>query len=305
MAHADAPNTAKAYQYCWRKFAEWCRDWRHCDSVPASPEVVCDFLTWASQMRRPAYKAGTIHLALAAIKRFHKEAGLPAPIDDRVRAVLAGIMRQAARQGARPEVAGKKHLTLDQLRSICGCPGTEPVDVRDQALILVGFVSALRRSDLSRLEAGHVHFEGSRVRLWVPYSKTDQAGTGRDVYLDAASQPSLCPLRALASWKELRLEKLGEFRGPLFLRFNQYADWSPHRLSPDGICRVVKKHLTRVGEDASDYGAHSMRSGMITAADAAGANIRAIMDRTGHKSLETVMRYIKSARGSNPLAGVL
>ena len=40
---------------------------------------------------------------------------------------------------------------------------------------------------------------------------------------------------------------------------------------------------------------------MITAADEAGANVRSIMDQTGHRSLETVMRYIKSRRGANPL----
>jgi site-specific recombinase XerC len=160
-------------------------------------------------MRQPAYSPATIQLVLAAIKQFHKQAGFPAPVNDRVRAIVSGIMRQAARQGARPEAAGKKHLTVEQLRNLCGCPGQKHVDVRDHALILVGFASALRRSDLSRLNAEHVHFEGSRVRLWVPYSKGDQIGTGRDVFLDTASHPLLCPLRALEAWKELRIAQLG------------------------------------------------------------------------------------------------
>jgi integrase len=219
--------------------------------------------------------------------------------------VLAGVRRQAARQGARPQRAGKSHLTIAQLQNICGCPGTDPVDVRDNALILVGFVSALRRSDLSRLEASQVHFDGNRVRLWVPFSKADQAGTGCDVYLDAASPPLLCPLRALAQWKELRLQKFGEFSGPLFLRFNQCSEWSGLPLTPNGISQVLKKHLARAGENEREYGAHSMRSGMITAADAGGATLRSIMDRTGHKSIETVMQYIKSRPEANPLAGVL
>ncbi len=93
--------------------------------------------------------------------------------------------------------------------------------------------------------------------------------------------------------------------GPLFLRFNHRGDWTTKRLSPAGICTVVKMHLQCLGVDSRDYGAHSMRSGCITAADAAGATVRAIMDHTGHRSLAVVMRYIKSQRGSNPLKGVL
>lgn len=46
---------------------------------------------------------------------------------------------------------------------------------------------------------------------------------------------------------------------------------------------------------------------MITAAAKRGANLRDIMDRSGHKSPDTVMRYIKSAKPfeTDPLAGVL
>lgn len=300
---SDAPNTLKAYSRCWRNFTRWCRNWRR-DSLPTCPQALCEFVTWGAQLRKPAYKPATLQLAVAAIRRFHKDAGYADPVDDSVRAVITGVVRQAARAGMRPELAGKKHLTVEQLKEICRSLGDSPVDMRDRVVLLVGFVSALRRSDLSRLDASQVHFD-TRVRLWVPFSKSDQAGAGRDVFLDAATDPVVCPIRALEAWRKARLDYFGYFRGPLLLGLTPRGALQHAPLSAPGICRILQKRLQDIGENGRDYGAHSMRSGMITAADSAGANVRSIMDRTGHKSVRMVMRYIKPTRGSNPLAGVL
>lgn len=313
---AKAPNTFKAYAHGWKIFSDWVQT-DECprelfgegskEPLPTSPEIVQAFIAWASELREPRpYKLGTIQVALTAIKRYHMQAGHPVPMNEAVRDALAGVVRNAARDGERAEEAGKKHLTVTQLKKIChSLRGLDGLVVRDRAIILTGFVSALRRSDLSRLQTHHVHFEEGRVRLYVPYSKSDQLGKGRDVYMDPGADPKLCPVRALEAWKKFRLEYSGHFRGPLFVRFDWRGAMTQLPLREQGICDVLKRRLERAGEDARDYGAHSMRSGMITSAHAAGANLRAIMDRTGHKSIDTIMRYVKSAPKTNPLAGVL
>lgn len=308
MAHATAPNTSKAYAAAWKTFTDWCGGWRRCEALPATPEVVREFITWAYTMRARPYSAGSINLAVMAIRYYHREAGLANPADESVRKLLRATIRHAARHGFRSEAAGKKHLTVEQLQKICAALSpTDHVDVRDRALILLGFTSALRRCDIVRLDASHVHFEGGRVRLWVALSKTDQEGAGRDVFLDPATDPALCPVRALEAWKQMRLAYFGYFRGPLILRCNSRHD---RRITSSGVCTqtvctILQRRLAQIGENERDYGAHSMRSGMITAADAAGASFRSIMDRTGHRAVSTVMRYVKSARGANPLANVL
>jgi site-specific recombinase XerD len=308
MGNATAPNTCKAYAAAWKTFTDWCRDWRCCEPLPASPGIVREFITWAYSIRDRPYSAGSIHLAIMAIRYYHREAVLPDPADESVRKLLRATIRHAARQGFRSESAGKKHLTVEQLQKICGSfSATNHVDVRDRALILLGFASALRRCDIVRLDASHVHFEGGRVRLWVALSKNDQEGAGRDVFMDRAKDPSLCPVRALEAWKQVRMSYFGYFRGPLILRCSPRHN---RRLTSSGvctqtICNILKRRLAQIGENERDYGAHSMRSGMITAADAAGASFRSIMDRTGHRAVSTVMRYVKSARGANPLANVL
>ena len=53
--------------------------------------------------------------------------------------------------------------------------------------------------------------------------------------------------------------------------------------------------------------AHSLRAGCVTAAARAGAPVAAIMARTGHRSIGTVMQYVRpaSAFDLDPLRGVL
>ncbi len=57
---------------------------------------------------------------------------------------------------------------------------------------------------------------------------------------------------------------------------------------------VVKRAAERAGLDPARYAAHSLRSGLATAAAAGGAPERAIMRQTGHRSVEMVRRYIRA-----------
>ena len=47
---------------------------------------------------------------------------------------------------------------------------------------------------------------------------------------------------------------------------------------------------------AGDYSGHSLRAGFATAAAAAGASERAIMNQTGHRSLLIMRGYIRPAQ---------
>jgi integrase len=301
MVAAKAPNTLKAYFHSWKVFSAWCSATEH-TALPASSETVGLFLTWASQ----TYKHQTIVLSLSAINHFHRAEGLASPVDEEVKKLMSGIARRKARTQARAERAGKQRVTPDQLRRICRTLDDtgDPVKTRDRAIILLAFASAWRRSEISALTLENVIFEKQGIRLWLPFSKTDQEGEGREALIPYGGCEHTCPVRALQRWIEVR----GQWRGPLFVRCNVWSGVLQEPLSGQGICGAVKRALARIGENPKDYGAHSLRSGMITAASEAGASIRSIMDRSGHRSIQIVMRYVKSSgRGfaDNPLVGVL
>jgi hypothetical protein len=64
-------------------------------------------------------------------------------------------------------------------------------------------------------------------------------------------------------------------------------------ISGDAINDVVKRCVELIGLDPDGYGGHSLRAGMINAAAADGVPDTAIMARSGHKSVQTLKRYIR------------
>ena len=300
MTFAKAPNTLQAYRSQWRTFTKWCAEAGR-SACPATPDTVSLYVTWAAKVRQ--YRMETIHLALSSIKHHHEEGESPSPINREVRDLVRSAVREA-----REEPGGKEHLTIQQLRKICRrLREDEPIDIRDRALFLIGYATGWRRSELASLHTDHVRFGKQGVRLWLAFSKNDQEGKGRATCIPYGKCAYTCPVRALQAWMKVR----GSWPGPVFLQFTSpgfagHGYMKQDAISGPGIAVALKRALRRIGEDPDDYGAHSMRSGMITTAAENGVNLRAIMDRSGHKSIETIMRYVRSspdAFRADPLAG--
>jgi len=74
---------------------------------------------------------------------------------------------------------------------------------------------------------------------------------------------------------------------------NRHGTVLPQRLSAEAVAIVVKRYVQQLGLDPGEFGGHSLRAGLATAAAAAGKSERAIMNQTGHRSVTTVRRYIR------------
>jgi integrase len=59
---------------------------------------------------------------------------------------------------------------------------------------------------------------------------------------------------------------------------------------------LVKRAAAGVELDPAKYSGHSLRAGLVTAAHDAGAADSTIMQTTGHKSVQTLTRYMRSGR---------
>ena len=99
-----------------------------------------------------------------------------------------------------------------------------------------------------------------------------------------------CPVRALRAW----LEASGITSGAVFRPVAVGSRLIPERLSDRAVALVVKRSLP-VGKDSGRFAGHSLRAGFVTSAANGGASIKAIMRQTGHRSLQTVMRYMRDA----------
>jgi integrase len=173
--------------------------------------------------------------------------------------------------------------------------------IRDRALLLVGFAGAFRRSELVGLDVADVEFKREGLVVTLERSKTDQEGAGRKIGIPYGSNPATCPVRALQAW----LEASATTEGALFRTMNRHGHVKD-RLSGQGVAIVVKRCAEAAGLNPDDYAGHSLRSGLATSAAAAGVSERAIMNQTGHKSVNMVRRYIRegSLFRENAAAGV-
>lgn len=279
---ARSKSTVRAYGSDLRQFCGWCKE-RSLTCLPASAETVSLFAAWCADRYKPA----TIERRLASIASAHGSAGYESPTGHGVvKAVLRGIRRSKGTAQTR-----KTALLVDDLRKLLAqVDGDRLIGIRDRALLLVGFASALRRSELVGLDLSDVRLERDGLSLNVRHSKTDQDGEGHEVNVLYGSDPKTCPVRALQAW----LDESRISQGPLFRGMDRHGNIRPTRLTERIVGFIVKTYAEAAGlEHPETYGGHSLRSGFATSAARAGKTEAQIMRQTRHKSVTVARRYIR------------
>jgi integrase len=185
-----------------------------------------------------------------------------------------------------------------------GTLGNETLhQLRDRALLLVAFASAMRRSELVALDVADLEWTAEGLLIRIRKSKTDQEGFGASVAIPKGE--TACPVAALRAW----LNASGITEGAVFRRiFNKRAQrMTDRRLAARNVAAVVKAGAARLGFDPSTFGAHSTRSGLVTSAVKRGVNLMKICDQTRHKSVDMLRVYCRDAElfAGNAAAGLL
>jgi site-specific recombinase XerD len=280
---SKAKATQEAYASDFRIFEAWCRA-HGLSALPASAAAVCGFLADQASLGK---RASTLGRRLAAIRYFHRAAGYETPTgEEKVKAVLSGIRRTI---GAAP--VRKKAATSDIVLGMVGGKGRSLRELRDRAILLLGFAGAFRRSELVALDVGDIEWTAEGALITIRRSKTDQEGLGRKVAIPRGE--IACPVAALKSW----LSAAGIAEGAVFVRiWNKRAQRvTSRRLAARNVAAIVKAGAAKLGFDPSTFGGHSLRAGFVTSAVKRGANLIKITDVTGHKSLEMLKTYSRDA----------
>ena len=293
LASTRAAATRDAYGRDWAAFGAWCRSAGRRE-LPADQDTVVLFLVDLLERGRSVSLG---RRSVAAIVAAHRAANVEPPIGYRVRDLLRAATRERG-----PQVR-KAALAVDDLKRALRALPRSPMGARDRALLLVGFASGLRRSELRGLDLADVRFERRGLVLSIARSKVDQNGDGREVAIHRGERVKTCPVGALRRWLWAR----GRKPGPLFIGFELDGTAGGWRLSGRQIARIVQRSVAAVGLDPKRYAGHSLRAGCATAAAEGGASEISIMQRTGHKSVSMLGRYVRHGRlfAVDPLAGVL
>ena len=279
---AVSANTKKAYRTDWRHFVAWCES-HDVDSLPATPPTIALYITDQVGESKPS----TISRRLSSISVAHKAAGYQSPTkSELVLKTLKGIRRTL---GVAP--TRKAPVRADHLREIAPKLGDTLQEVRDKAILLVGYAGAFRRSELAALTVDDLTFVAEGVRILVRRSKTDQEGEGQVKGIGHGMNAVTCPVKALQAWMEVA----GITSGPVFRAISRHGQISETPLSDKGIVLVVKRIAKRLGVAPDTVGGHSLRAGFVTDQYARGTAEGVIMQQTGHRSRAVLAQYRREA----------
>jgi integrase len=288
-SYTHAPTTLSDYAFDWRVFCEWCSEEQR-DPLPASQETVILYLTATLTGGK---KISTVRRRSAAISYYHRLAGFPPPADLQARALLSGARRLRCEQPVQ-----KQPIALEQLRAMCSLTwqSSDRASVRDHSILTLGYCSALRRSNLMALVYEDVRFVDRGVILHVRREKNDQECEGRYIGIAHGVHPETCAVASLRRWIALR----GNDPGPLYTPMRGL----PRHMHPELVARVVKAAARSIGLEPGEHSGHSLRSGFISEAVDRGASTLVVARQTGHRSLDSLRGYYRSADlfSANPTA---
>lgn len=312
---SKSERTRIEYAKQWRKFDAWAvaHDF---PSLPTDVATLTLYVTWlhdGQDIGRPLSSA-TIQQAVAAIKYAHDVKLLPLDTKDvRFRAVMSGARRNIAKRRTTKRV---KPLLDTDLREILESGKNGSLrQVRDSAIIGLGFGAARRRNEIGGLDyaklgtgSGVLSVENVGIVVTLMTSKTAQADAEQFIIVEMDA-PRIC--KAVRDWIEMAKIEPGTplFRG---IEGNKEGGLRPAaaRLSDRSIARVVKRRVYEMlkarhkgkkisAKDvkalADAYSGHSLRSGFVTSAANRGVANHTIRKTTGHKTDQMISVYSRES----------
>ncbi|MGB3917555.1 tyrosine-type recombinase/integrase [Thiothrix litoralis] len=281
VVEATSTATRKAYRTDIKIFAEWCEA-RSLSIIPANAVTVADFL--ASQANE-GVSPSTLNRRVAAIRYAHEAAGYSTPTSDKLVSVtLKGIRRSSGVRATKKSAA-----TIDKIyQMIAQCNIKTLQGKRDKAVLLLGFAGAFRRSELVGLTVADLEEVSDGLKVLIRKSKTDQEREGHTI---AILNGRLNVVGVLQDY----LTSAGIKEGAIFRPITKNGKIRKQTLSDRSVAEIVKRYAMAAGLNPNEFSGHSLRSGFITSAAEAGANLFKIMDISRHKSVQTVKSYVRNA----------
>lgn len=289
-ATGHAANTLRGYRFDDHAFATWCAE-RDLAPLPAAPTTVVAYLT---DLAATGTRLTTMSRRMSSLAFAHRRARRVDPTrHPDVRAAWDAIRRAA---GDEPDHSAPL-LPPELFDVVNACPRTkefarrEPEPslrgARDRALLLVGFVGALRRSELVALDVADIAEHPDGLTLVVRGGPLGTAG--EQVVLPRARYASRCPVRALQYW----LDVAGIVEGPVFRGVTKANRAAARPLHPESVNSLVQQAVERAGIPPEGYTAHSLRAGFVTYSQLLGIDDRSIARQTRHRVLESVTAYAR------------
>ena len=227
VKQAVSENTRRAYRSDLTHFLGWG------GTIPATDQMVAAYL--ADHAGKLA--VSTIQRRLASITKAHAIQGHTSPVSSvLIQHTLKGIKRAHGTLQRRA-----KPLLVSDLLTIVAMLADSAKDLRDKALLLLGFAGGFRRSELVAIDYEDIGWVRQGMIVTIRRSKTDQEGRGRKVGIPYA-RGKYCPVLSLQRWNEhMRAET-----GAVFKPITRHGRIHGNRLSAEAVSLIIKERVQTV-----------------------------------------------------------
>ncbi|WP_299792088.1 tyrosine-type recombinase/integrase [uncultured Shewanella sp.] len=313
-------NTRRVYLSSYAIFDRYCHE-HGLSPLPADPRTLISFI--GHQKESIQQKTGaqlsrqTLTTRLAAIRYQHIQAGYHSPTEHPlVIRVMRGLSRNKYRKVSDYDQQPIMYDELEMLLNVIEQHPQPLIRARDKAIIQLGFQGGFRRSELADIQVNHLTFLRNKLKVRLPYSKSNQQGQRE--WKDLPQSEPFAAYDAVKNWIEISKVQQGHLFRSISRDGSQLRPYSVSEttnrkinlssddesstgtlkrnsgfLRGDDIYQMIKRYCQRSGLSPEFYGAHSLRSGCVTQLHENDKDHLYIMARTGHTDPRSLRHYLK------------
>ena len=294
LANGGRQNTRQTYEAQWKAFAIWCAN---NGRTPGPPTTSKNLASYISHLRRKDAPPASLRVAIAAVRHMNARAGHEQTPDT---AEALKIYQDHRYQWAAIGRGQKSSAPVDLARlrqMLTVCPHDALTGQRNRVLLLVGYFTRARASELAAYRIGDLEWvSADLVVVCKRVSKGDKDSEGLEYEVDDPE----C-LAALRTWLA-SLDAGGQAARhlPLLRSVDMWGNLRPANPGGQGLTRQAVNNLVKSIAKAAEVDvaaaitAHGLRAGAPTDLGAAGYSAGEIKDILGDwASTEMVDRYRK------------
>ena len=272
---AFSENTLRAYRSDYKQYEAWCAKKKQ-PSLPATADLLAEYVDFMAS----AHKSATIRRRINSLGTIFRLSKNPDPTKEPE--VVLALKRMHRKIGRHQEQA--KPLTRDILDQLLQHCGNDTKGQRDCILLLLGYETMRRRSELCNFkfeDLTRIPGRGHAIRLM--RSKTDQEGASK-----------LIPISALLHIRVMEWQDRHHLAGVILRSVDRHGNVG-NRLNSGSIGAILNKLKANLGKEVDHYrfSGHSFRVGAAIDLLEAGESLETIMLRGGWRSQDNAMNYLR------------
>jgi integrase/recombinase XerC len=258
-----SPHTVAAYSRDLRQLALYLKDngynWRTADTL-----ALRGFL---AELHQRQLKKSSVVRKLAAMRSFFAYGLKKNWRQDNPASLLATPRQEQSIPGFLTEEETSRLLDWS-------VKSGDPLEVRDKAILELLYAAGLRVSELTSLNLEDIHLKERLIRVRGKGKKERIVPFGREAEKWLREYLGLRPLLALNKIPELAV----------------FLNYRGERLNARSVQRLVQKRINQIAVTRK-ISPHSLRHSFASHLLSRGADLRAIQELLGHRSLATTQKY--------------